>query len=161
MGNNNSSDNTQDNKQINKRTKVNETATIAIPIEQTFLTTDYMLSRKDTTFKYVLIPLEEENAMPENSENGKYIMSLIGNETDNQIVIPFDYIGTSTYIVKQLIEEEKEHFIYDTQQYYITVKTNYNSNNKFVADTIVKNDAGLLVSIIDFCNEYNDDVTDK
>lgn len=161
MGNNNSYDNTQDNEQINKRTKVNETATIAIPIEQTFLTTDYMLSRKDTTFKYVLIPLEEENAMPENSENGKYIMSLIGNETDNQIVIPFDYIGTSTYIVKQLIEEEKEHFIYDTPQYYITVKTNYNSNNKFVADTIVKNDAGLLVSIIDFCNEYNDDVTDK
>ena len=76
MGNNNSSDNTQDNEQINKRTKVNETATIAIPIEQTFLTTDYMLSRKDTTFKYVLIPLEEENAMPENSENGKYMVEF-------------------------------------------------------------------------------------
>lgn len=115
---------------------------------------EYDEEEEEYSFRYILTPIENGNAMPEGSTNGSYVFDMYGRD-EIEICITFDYIGVSTYSLKQVIDEELTGWSYDEEEYIITVNTKYDNKGNLISETALNRVSdGFFSRNAKFTNTY-------
>lgn len=127
---------------------------IWLPVKQTFESSEKALSGDQQAFEYSLVPLETGNPMPEGSSENEYALTLTGNQ-ETTIQIDYSNTGVYSYHFRQVIDEAKDGYTYDEEQYTITVYVKHNTRGELISEvSVAKQTNGMKVAALEFENRY-------
>lgn len=127
---------------------------IWLPVEQTVEDSGAEVPGEQQVFEYSLVPLETGNPMPEGSSGNEYALTLTGNQ-ETEIQIDYSATGVYSYHFRQVMDEPKEGYIYDEEQYTITVYVKHNTQGKLISEvSVAKRTDGMKVAALEFTNRY-------
>lgn len=127
---------------------------IWLPVKQTFESSGVTIPKEQQVFEYSLVPLETGNPMPEGSSGNEYALTLTGDQ-EAKIQIDYSTTGVYSYHFRQVKDEPKDGYIYDEEQYTITVYVKHNTQGEIVSEvSVAKRTNGMKVAALEFKNGY-------
>lgn len=131
-----------------------ESAAVQIPIKQIFTVKQGAVPNGGDVFYYKLTPLQADSPLPEGSKDGTYSFSMKDAQEGKLPEITYTRVGEYEYQIQQVTAQEKEGYGYDKKTYTVAVSIRAREENGFVADLILKNEAGEKVETVLFENTY-------
>lgn len=131
-------------------------ADATLRVEQRF---DYAGSDVNSTFFYVLHPMDSENPMPSGTDaEGNYYFSINGTAGVDVSGMHFVRTGIYTYQVSPVIGEKAKGYTYDTETFTVQVAVKNAKDGGLTAEIkLPVNAAGQKEETISFTNSYKKD----
>lgn len=129
---------------------------VVIPVSQKFYIQGGSTGEHTHIGNYELCSKETESPMPEGSENSRFVFSIYGNNTSNEIKLLYNRAGAYHYTLKQITEDSKK-YRYDRTIYTITVYIQNTPDGKLSSQVVVENDEDGKCAEICFENNYIND----
>ena len=123
---------------------------VTLPVEQAFLLDEVPVNESQTTFQYELRPVGTATPMPHGSGGDVYVVELTGNDLIMPTPIVYDSAGVYTYMFKAAAENDTTGYVPGEEEYQIEIYVHEEANGNLRAVTIVKNGAGMKVSVLGF-----------
>lgn len=128
---------------------------IWLPVKQIFEASGTAVPEEQQVFEYSLVPLETGNPMPEGSSEKEYTLTLTGDQ-EAKIQIDYSRTGVYSYHFRQVVDEPKDGYLYDDEQYTITVYVKHNTQGELISEvSVAKRTNGMKVAALEFINSYD------
>lgn len=127
-------------------------AEVSLPVEQKFLT-ENAPEGIDGSFLYRL-EAEGDEPLPEGAKKGAYDFTLTGDEKSQVGPIRYADTGVYRYTMYQVVEKEKDHYIYDRQTYQVRVYVSNVQGGGLSTQVVMENEAGKKTESGAFTNRY-------
>lgn len=127
-------------------------ATVRIPVQQILLENGKQGDGTEN-FTYLLQAKEAETPMPQSATGDIYEFSMSGNK-ETEIGIEYARVGIYTYTLKQSLENKREDWKYDEEEYEIDVYVKNESDQALRTEIIIKNKNQDKPARAVFTNDY-------